>query len=166
MSAVLTETPNPIERLADYLPNRYSPETRSKALELSDSGLTPAQIAKETGANKATVYYWLEARSTEKTLDNSLDLASRFEKAASLFIELAVKKARKANFSHLMTGAGIAIDKMQLLRGQPTSISQSVISDEERQVKMAEIFSRLEARAIESQADVKPAELSSADPNE
>ena len=49
------------------------------------------------------------------------------------------------------TALGIVIDKMQLLRGEPTSISTSAMSEEDRQLKMAEIFSRLEQKAITAQ---------------
>lgn len=115
---------SPINNLGEHAKAAHDPEIRAKALELTDKGLTPAKIAKQLNIPRATVYYWLDAEATSKTLGNSLDLAAKFKSAANLFVDLAVKKAKKASFAHLMTAAGIAVDKSQLLSGQPTSIHE------------------------------------------
>lgn len=124
------------------------PELRAKCIALSKEGLKPAQIAKRTGANVTTIHYWLNAADDAEPLAKTLDLATRFEKAAELFINLAVKKARKAPFNHLTTAAGIAVDKMQLLRGEPTSITANV-ERQELTVTLRSALSELADGAID-----------------
>lgn len=128
----------------------YSPEKKAECLALAKEGIKPPQISRQTGVNVATVYGWIYASDESETLEKSLDLAQRFERAAGLFLSIAVKKARKASFRDLMTAAGIAVDKSQLLSGLPTSITGSVMSEDERKLKIAELLAKLKARQTET----------------
>jgi hypothetical protein len=103
---------------------KHSPEIRAEALKRVEDGQTPSKVARALKIPVGTIYYWLEADQKPESIDAPILLASKFERAAHLFISLALKRAKKASFAHLMTGAGIAVDKMQLLRGQPTSIHE------------------------------------------
>jgi len=52
------------------------------------------------------------------------DLAIALEELAYRLVSVAPDKVGEATLQQIMTSAGIAIDKMQLLRQQPTSIEQ------------------------------------------
>lgn len=147
-------SPSPARSLG-ALAQTQNPELRAQALELARKGLKAAQIAKQTGANVTTVHYWLNAADDAEPLAKTLDLASRFEKAAELFVSLAVKKARKAPFNHLMTAAGIAVDKMQLLRGEPTSITANV-DRQELSVTLHSALGELDQADAREPIDVTP----------
>jgi transposase-like protein len=110
----------------------YSPEERANALALYDNLGNLEQVSNTLGIAKSTLHGWLNDPNNQSNLRTvkGQELAQKFENAANLFLDLAVKKSRKAEFNHLMTGAGIAIDKMQLLRGQPTNISENIERNE------------------------------------
>lgn len=57
--------------------------------------------------------------------DKAGNLANAFEEVAWRCVMHAGEKIPDAPFNHLMTGAGIAVDKMRLLRGEPTTIGQN-----------------------------------------
>jgi transposase-like protein len=107
---------------------QYSPSERANALALYDNIGNLEQVSHTLGIAKSTLHGWLNDPNNQSNLRTAKgqELAQKFENAANLFLDLAVKKSKKAEFNHLMTGAGIAIDKMQLLRGLPTDISANV----------------------------------------
>ena len=106
--------------------NDYSRERKGEILALYyANGQNLKQTALEVGINPATIRYWLDT-GIEIQTKTKADLAQKFENAANFYLDLAEDKAAEAPFNHLMTGAGIAVDKMQLLRGLPTSITENV----------------------------------------
>jgi transposase-like protein len=131
----------------------YSAQERAKALALYDSTGSLIKASQTLNIPMSTLATWARdpANYSQSRRENGLDLAQKFDNAANLFLDLAIKKSKRAAFNHLMTGAGIAVDKSQLLKGLPTAISASVDSDEDRQRKLAEIFGRIEARALEGE---------------
>lgn len=54
------------------------------------------------------------------------ELDDKFEILANLFLEQAVHAMAHTSSKDAMIGAGIAIEKMQLLRGLPTEIKASI----------------------------------------
>lgn len=107
---------------------QYSEEEKVNALAVYDQVGSLEKASEVLGIPMSTLGTWaantpysLEARNIKRQ-----DLAEKFENAAHLYLDLAVKKAKKAPFNHLMAGAGIAFDKMQISRGLPTSITESV----------------------------------------
>ena len=149
----------------------YSDREKAEALELLEATGSLTVTARTLGIPDATISGWkygIGSKSpgipiirSEIRLGASPDLAADFEEIASLSCQEArqrltnPKKASKIPFIQLMSGAGISVDKSQLIRGLPTSISASVMSEDERRVKLAELLGRLEAKAIEGQS-VKP----------
>jgi hypothetical protein len=145
----------------------YSDREKAEALELLEATGSLTVTAKQLGIPDATISGWkygIGSKSpgipiirSEIRQGVSLDLASDFEEIASLSCQEArqrlmnPKKAAKIPFIQLMSGAGISVDKSQLIRGLPTSISASVMSEDERRLKLAEVLERLEAKAIEGQ---------------
>jgi uncharacterized membrane protein YcjF (UPF0283 family) len=80
------------------------------------------------GIPHSTIQGWVADPKNYSLLrtQKSQELAQKFDNAANLFLDLAVKKSKDAQFNHLMTAAGIAVDKSQLLRGQPTQINETI----------------------------------------
>ena len=112
------------------------------------------RTALETGIPHQTIRYWLanSDRFSQIQTQKSVDLAQKLENQAHFYLDLAEGKAAGAPFNHLMTGAAIAIDKMQLLRGLPTSINAEV----ERQELVVILQSALSAGLEGETIDVTP----------
>jgi len=127
MSAELTQ-----ERPSNLIYADYSQEKKAEVLALYDAnGANLKRTANETGIDHATIRYWIQHRERFREFQpqQQENLAQRFEFNAHLALDLAQSKASEASYAQLMTGAAIATDKMQLLRAQPTSITQHVNSD-------------------------------------
>jgi hypothetical protein len=127
MSAELTQE-RPERRPHEY----YSPERKAEILSLLDANNgNTLKTANQSGISHTTIQYWElnRHRFDELRQEKQADLASRMENAANYALDLAQTKAPDASYAQLMTGAAIAIDKMQLLRNQPTSITQHVNSE-------------------------------------
>lgn len=143
MSAVV-ESP-PITTIRPYAD--YSFERKAEVIALVDANNgNVLQTSRDTGIPHNTIREWLT--NADKYSDirkqKSVTLAQKLENQANYYLELAEDKAAEAPFNHLMTGAGIAIDKMQLLRGQPTSINVGIGRDE-----LAELLSASLGEAID-----------------
>lgn len=152
MSTAETELPNqrpPISLPKGRITRTYSHQDRAKALALYDSTGALEKTAETLGIPLSTLSDWVNnpANHSESRSKHAQDLATKFDNAAHLFIDLAVKKSKRAAFNHLMTGAAIAVDKSQLLRGQPTSISASVMSEEERMDRLSSLVEAIRGRA-------------------
>ncbi len=106
----------------------YSTEERASTLAIYDQVGSLEKTSEITGIPKSTIHGWIANPDYVSNLrtEKALTLAKKFDNAANLFLDLAVKKAKKANFNHLMTGAGIAVDKSQLLNGLPTNITEVI----------------------------------------
>ncbi len=128
MSAELTqERPEHLRPYADY-----SLEQKAEVLALvSANGGNVDRTARETNIPHQTIRFWLANKERFSNLQSqqTQDLAQRFENNIHLALNLAESKASEASYAQLMTGAAIATDKMQLLRNQPTSITQHINSE-------------------------------------
>lgn len=140
----------------------YSEAQRAMALEIvaRNGGEITAvaldEIRSATGAPnlpKSTVWRWLQRDATDKKAASpearaqaakALDVM--LEEAARRFVNHAVKDAvlNEASTREAMTAAGIAIDKMRLLRGLPTeiiSILPALIQKiEEKGLRASDVF--------------------------
>jgi hypothetical protein len=144
----------------------YSDREKAEALALLDATRNLTETARTLGIPDSTLSAWKYGKAVRSpdipqlrrqiSENLGLELASDFQTIALESARVAIKrlqspqKANKIPFAQLMTGAGIAVDKMQLLRGEPTSITGSVVSEEERQAKVKEVFERIAARAIDA----------------
>ena len=121
MSAVLERQP--------IVYQDYSLDRKAEVLALvkANNG-NVLRTAQETGIHHATIQYWQanEDRFAQIQQQKQADLAQECEDDARYYFALARSKAPGAPYNHLMTGAAIATDKMQLLRGLPTAITESV----------------------------------------
>jgi hypothetical protein len=66
------------------------------------------------------------------------DLASAFEWLACKLAVGMPAKVGGASLGEMATAAGICVDKMLLLRGEPTAISE-IMSDEERHARIRQL---------------------------
>ncbi len=123
MSEQLTQERGNLRPYADY-----SLERKAEVLALitANNGNID-QTARETGIPHQTIRHWYANRERFSHLESKkiVQLADECESDARYYFSLARDKAPDAPFNHLMTGAAIAVDKMLLLRGQPTSITAS-----------------------------------------
>lgn len=103
----------------------YSPQERQKAVAAYNETGNLEKVSTSLNIPLSTLQGWT-SNPAYFSPKNRSNLADKFEFAANLYLDLAVKKSKKATFAHLMTGLGIAVDKMQLLRGQPTSITETL----------------------------------------
>ncbi len=110
----------------------YSAQERAKALALYDTVGSLEKTSQTLNIPLSTLAGWAanDAHVSEARSKNGIELAQKFENAAHLFLDLAVKKSKRAAFNHLMTAAGISTDKSQLLKGLPTSITETVERNE------------------------------------
>lgn len=85
-------------------------------------------------------------------------IADRFEQAAGMYLDRAMQPGaiKKTSGYYALLGASDAIKSAQLLRGQPTSITGSVMSEDERQLKVAELLQRIAER---KNAPVQPQDI-------
>lgn len=133
---------------------RYSDEDRANALAaLAANGGNLAQTARQLGIPRATLQRWLEGSAHPEAAANAAPkkaaLADRLEELAGQLLDgVTLDKIAGSGPKELLTSLGIAVDKMQLLRGQPTAITDQTLhhddlSDEDLDARIAELEARL-----------------------
>ena len=79
------------------------------------------------------------------------ELAELYESEIRCILpELATKRADAA-YGTLVTGLGILTDKMQILRGQPNSITQTNLSEAQQKIEAAKLILQLRERKTEAE---------------
>lgn len=120
MSAVLEREPH----------TYYPPEQKAHVLALLDANNgNVLRTAEQTGINRSTIQYWIanESRYANLQQQKVIDLAAKAELNANLLADsIHSHDLDSASLSQKATAFGIMVDKMQLLRGQPTSITETV----------------------------------------
>jgi transposase-like protein len=121
---------------------RYSDREKAEALAIFDACGNLSETSWNTGIPDATLSDWINNKRGLSSPDipklrneKGQNLSDSFEDIALAACRVAQARltgyqADKIAFNHLLTGVGIAVDKMQLFRGQPTSISESVDRNE------------------------------------
>jgi transposase-like protein len=111
----------------------YSIERKAEILALVEAnGGNLKRTADQTGIQYSTLQYWQanKQRFNELRQQKELDLASKFESNAHLLVNsISEHDLSTASLSQKATAAGIMVDKMQLLRSQPTQITANVNID-------------------------------------
>jgi transposase-like protein len=108
----------------------YSDEEKASALTLlTVNNGNIKRTAAALGIPRSTLTAWVKGRGAHSGVTKLChlkkeSLADRFEAVARAMLDAAVDKAKLADTSllDLMIAAGICVDKMLLLRGQPTKI--------------------------------------------
>lgn len=104
----------------------YSDEERAAALAILDArGGNVTAAAKAARVPRTTLLSWLDlpdrAAPSELRRDKRAELAALFEAEAQAALAAARNCRDDARYRELMTGAGIATDKWQLLTGGATA---------------------------------------------
>ena len=148
------------------LRRRYSDREKAEALAIFDACGSLSETARATGIPDATLSDWIRGKRGVSSTDipklrneKGQNLSEHFEEIALQACRVAGaklngKQAHEIPFNHLLTGAGIAVDKMQLLRGQPTSINESV----DRSALAVILQSALDALDLPETIDVTPSD--------
>ena len=109
---------------------QYSDEDKASALAALDANAgNAARTARDLQIPRSTLQGWARQRGVNHAVpklrhQKKDDLAIALEELAYRLVSVAPDKVGEATLQQIMTSAGIAIDKMQLLRQQPTSIEQ------------------------------------------
>lgn len=110
---------------------RYSDDEKAAALAILDAcNGELREAARQAGVPKSSLDEWQKGRVSEACpglrTEKKACLADRFEALAENLVSAAFDKIEGATLPGVMTGAGIAVDKMRLLREQPTGIHANV----------------------------------------
>lgn len=110
---------------------RYSDQDRQEALAaLAANGGNLDRTARQLGIPRATLQAWRDGarhpEAAESAAPKKAALADRLEELAHKLLDAACEPGRLAGASlqQVATSLGIALDKMRLLRGQPTQIGE------------------------------------------
>ena len=137
--------PEPVTESHRSKPRRYySDREKAEALAIYDACGSLTETSKACGIADSTLSQWVRGNQGVSSPDipllrngiqiNSQQLAERFDRIALLATGHVIsrlenqQRANKTPIPHLMTAAGISVDKSQLLKGQPTSIVENVES--------------------------------------
>ena len=167
---------------------QYTDDEKTSALAvLTANGGNITHTAAQTGIPATTIRKWRDlmqlgklqkvkivepAPVTHQECEQKRDsLASRLERLAHLLLDdILDDPERKATLAGKMTCFGIAVDKMQLLRGAPTSIAGKVeeLTNEQRILRLRELAERGRARRLgiidaDGESRVGPSERSGDD---
>jgi transposase-like protein len=130
---------------------RYSDSQKAEALAALDAkGGNVRATAIALGIPHKTLDCWANERGVHEEVAQMRtgkreDLADRLEALAHVLMDSIGDKISDANLSNVSVSLGIAIDKMRLLREQPTSIT-AALTDDERAKRVNALLDRARAR--------------------
>lgn len=127
----------------------YSDKEKGAALAFVDfkNGNT-REASKVLGIPHTTLQDWVKERGTNEDVaeirtEKKEEISALIEQAVRDMVGASTGKLTEANFQQLWTGVGIAVDKMQLLKGEPTAINKDVTLTPEQKKKAEELRQRL-----------------------
>jgi hypothetical protein len=131
-----------MELLAKKTRRRYSDREKASALALYDATGSLTEAARVSGIPDSTLSDWIEGKRCLTNLDiplmrngyelKPLDLIARLDEIADRATGEVIgrlrnsKEAKNVPLPHLIRAVEVSVDKSQLLRGQPTSITESI----------------------------------------
>lgn len=134
----------------------YTSDDRAATLAaLESNGGNLARTSRETGVARDTIKRWRDEESPEKNAsvnrrmpEARATLSERLREFVDAALTVAPTKLNDANLRDVFTSVGIAIDKLQLLEGKPTSIDEvrDALSDDDRAARVAALLDRARAR--------------------
>jgi transposase-like protein len=143
----------------DKPPRRYSDEERAAALTVLDfCDGNVQEAARRLGMPWTTLDNWAKGRvnaGVSKVREHkNAELASRFEQIVLRALQLLPEKLESAPVNQLITAAGIAVDKMLLLRNQPTQITELQMTETEATERIGALIA--EARRRQGKQEASP----------
>jgi hypothetical protein len=142
--------------------HNYSSEEKAAALAAAtlairkDTGMPNwRQVEKHTGISRRTLADWWANRcihpdANRLAAEKKGDLADKLEQIAHEIIGILPSKYENSTLMQATTSLAIAVDKMQLLRGQPTNINKD-LTDEQIDTELNEIAEAARRRAENEQ---------------
>lgn len=135
---------------------RYSDAQRATALAALDAnGGDRTHTARQLGIPESTLRSWDSGRRrdipaiAELRAQKKADLATELETVAYQLAAAMPGKIEGASLQQLATSLGIAIDKVQLLKGQPTSITAAMgLSERERAERVVTLLETARQRRL------------------
>lgn len=129
---------------------RYSDEDRSNALAaLAANGGNVERTAKQLRIPETTLRHWARGERHPETAQMGEQkkgpLADAMEEVVFVLVGMMPEKAKDAPLKDIGVTVGIAVDKIRLLRDQPTSISASALTDEQRLQQLQELLDQCRA---------------------
>lgn len=110
----------------------YSIDQRAEILaSLKANGGNYSKTSREWSVPRATLIRWKEGKGPDgqEVLDlvpqKVIELSDKLENIAHMLTEAIPEKIQEAKLQNIVASLGIVIDKRNLLRGQPTSISEN-----------------------------------------
>ncbi len=135
---------------------RYSEDDKATTLAVLQScNGNVTRTARETGIPAATISKWRDGKHINESVTEMCDikkgeLKDRFEVIAHSLVDAIPGAIAGANLQQITTSLAIAIDKMLLLKGQPTDISHvtntSNLTNEQRAERITELLNLGRAR--------------------
>src|SRR5262245_55450593 len=128
---------------------RYSDEERAAALACLDAcGGNVAEASRRSGVPRITLHDWARGRTSAAAAsvvrqDKKEELADVFERLARKLTGVADRESDTLNAKDATIAAGVAVDKMLLLRGEPTQVAKVIIADDERDAAVERLLARL-----------------------
>lgn len=118
---------------------RYSDEQRASAVAAVAANNGNVQgTATKLGIPHMTLKHWVVGEAQPEAMKDGNAkkpvLGDMFESIAIKLVGIADRKAEELNAKDAMIAAGVAVDKMRLLRGQSTAITEidlTLLSDEQ-----------------------------------
>lgn len=124
---------------------KYTDAQRAEALAaLQANGGNLSATSRDTGIPFSTLKRWRDEpdpRLAELGEEKKTDLGDRLERIANALVDAIPDKIADAPLNHVSVALGIAIDKLRLLRGEATEVTEVRGSDAKRE--LAERIARL-----------------------
>lgn len=134
----------------------HSDNRKAEALAALDAnGGNVARTARQLGIPRKTLSEWAAGRGVAEDVaeirqQKTEALADRLETIAHSLLDSFKDKLPDASLKDAATAFGIAVDKMRLLREEPTSIqkTEAELTPEERAQRVRELLERARDRSV------------------
>lgn len=101
---------------------KLSSKEKTRILKMRASGESVVSVAKRVGRNRGTIRKFLDEPKSKELLADMCERRGR-----EILAAVSAEDIARATLQQKLVSAAIAIDKMQLLRGNPTSINVSLM---------------------------------------
>lgn len=139
---------------------RYSDNEKAEALAALDAnGGHVEHTAKQLDIPERTLNAWSNGRGVHPSVVQECevkrgDLRDRLEEIAHRIVDVIPDKLQSASVQQLATTLGIVVDKMQILAGKPTVITEpQLLPPEERRRRIDELITKRGIGAAEPAGD-------------
>ena len=118
---------------------RYTDHDKATTLAaLTANGRNLSKTSRDTGIPITTIKRWRDEpphpHIAELGNEKKRDLADELEHLAHAIVGIMPDKMDTANFQHLAVALGITIDKLRLLKGEATEVTEVRGSDAKREL--------------------------------